>query len=307
MEAAPMTQDDHIQTLRALGLTLLQAKTYLALAKLENAEVKTIAKTSNMARQDTYRVMPTLEKLGLAEKIIATPTMYKATPLSVGLSTLLQRKTEDAVELQKKTNELINDFKKKNTEITHQKDEPQFIITSEKALFKKRIAEAIDAAQKSNDVIFAQEGFQGMLFYHLQHVKRAMKRGVKIRVITEKPENQQLTQRSAQRLLKNPLFKLKYVSDQAPVYMVTFDNREVNLCIADGAVPSFWSNHPNIVKLAANYFDDLWSKADDEINADQKLKRGARAKPKQPQTANSQPATNLITSSSCIGAIAKST
>jgi DNA polymerase III alpha subunit len=54
-----------------LGLTLLQAKIYLALSKTGKATIKTISKASNSARQDIYRIMPTLQKLGLAEKIIA--------------------------------------------------------------------------------------------------------------------------------------------------------------------------------------------------------------------------------------------
>jgi sugar-specific transcriptional regulator TrmB len=65
-----MIQDD-IQTLTDLGLSLLQAKTYLNLAKLGKANVQTIAKASNVARQDIYRVMPKLQKLGLAEKFIS--------------------------------------------------------------------------------------------------------------------------------------------------------------------------------------------------------------------------------------------
>ncbi|MEX2723761.1 MAG: helix-turn-helix domain-containing protein [Candidatus Freyarchaeota archaeon] len=59
---------EYIQTLTDLGLTFLQAKTYLNLAKLGKANVQTIAKASNVARQDIYRIMPSLQKLGLAEK-----------------------------------------------------------------------------------------------------------------------------------------------------------------------------------------------------------------------------------------------
>jgi len=87
-----MIQDEHIQALMGFGLTLLQAKIYLNLVKLEKADVKTLSKASNVARQDIYRIMLTLQKLGLTEKIIAKPTMYKATPIKEGLSILLQNK-----------------------------------------------------------------------------------------------------------------------------------------------------------------------------------------------------------------------
>jgi DNA-binding IclR family transcriptional regulator len=54
----------------------LKSKVYLTLATLGKADVKTIAKASNIARQEIYRIMPTLQKLGLTEKIITNPTMY---------------------------------------------------------------------------------------------------------------------------------------------------------------------------------------------------------------------------------------
>lgn len=306
-----MIQDDeYIQTLIDLGLTLLQAKTYLALAKLEKAEVKTISKSSNVARQDIYRIMPTLEKLGLAEKIIVTPIMYKAIPLRKGLSILLQCRTEENSELQKKTRALINNFRKDNFRTALQKEDSQFIITSEKTLFNKKIAKATDAAQTSKDAIYSLEGFDAMLFHHLQHIKKAIRRGVRIRVIIEKPESEEISPRIAQNLKKNPLFKLKYISDDFPVCMVLFDNKEANIRISDGTVPSFWSNNPSVVKLATSYFEAVWKEAHENFNPDQKQKKRLTrksAKPKQPQTANSQHATKLTKSSRRIGSVSKST
>lgn len=120
MEKASIVQDEHVQTLMGLGLKFLQAKTYLALAKLGKADVKTISKASNVARQDIYRIIPTLEKLGLAEKIIANPTMYKATPIKEGLSILLQNRKEEIADLQKKTTSLINNFHANNIKINLQ-------------------------------------------------------------------------------------------------------------------------------------------------------------------------------------------
>lgn len=97
-----MVEDERVQTLMNLGLTLLQAKIYLALAQAGKTKIETISKASNIARQDIYRIMPTLQKLGLAEKIVTTPTMYKATPIKEGYYLLLQNKTQEYTELRKK-------------------------------------------------------------------------------------------------------------------------------------------------------------------------------------------------------------
>jgi sugar-specific transcriptional regulator TrmB len=85
------TEED-IQILTNLGLTIVQARTYLALAKLGTATIKTISKSANIARQNMYNVMPALQQKGLIEKVITTPTMYKATPMQEGLEILLREK-----------------------------------------------------------------------------------------------------------------------------------------------------------------------------------------------------------------------
>jgi sugar-specific transcriptional regulator TrmB len=142
-----MIQEKDIQTLMGLGLSFLHAKTYINLAKLGKADVKTISKTSNVARTDTYRIMLTLEKQGLAEKIIAETTIYKATPMNEGLSILLQKRKEETVELEKSVKLLMRNFK--STDLRDSLEEnPQFKITSEMRLLLKMHENLIRSAQK---------------------------------------------------------------------------------------------------------------------------------------------------------------
>jgi sugar-specific transcriptional regulator TrmB len=252
--------EECVETLMGLGLTLLQAKTYLGLAKLGVANVKTISKVSNVARQDVYRITPKLQKWGLAEKIIANPTMYKAIPLKNGLLTLLQQKVEENADLQEKTHRLIEDFEENfNTEITIKENPAEFIITSEKSLFVKRVIESMNSAQKSKDAILTVKGFNAMLFNDKEHIKSALKRGVKFRIISEEPENPKATQ-DLLRDLKNPFFMVKYIPPPTPICMMIFDDEEVNLRMAEGPVPSFWSNNKSIVNLSTRYFNGLWHK-----------------------------------------------
>ena len=89
-----MVEKDYIQILNEFGLTALQAKIYLILLQIERGDVKSVAKSANVARQEIYRVMPTLLKLGLARKIVRIPLQYEATPLDNGLLILLQRQKE---------------------------------------------------------------------------------------------------------------------------------------------------------------------------------------------------------------------
>jgi sugar-specific transcriptional regulator TrmB len=75
--------------LLGLGLTLNQAKIYLAILKPEKTMVGQLAKFSKVRREDVYRVLPSLEKLGLIEKLMGKPTLTMATPISDALSFLV--------------------------------------------------------------------------------------------------------------------------------------------------------------------------------------------------------------------------
>jgi sugar-specific transcriptional regulator TrmB len=256
---ADMSNEEHVQTLMGFGLTFLQAKTYLALAKLGKADVKTTAKVSNIARQDIYRIMPTLQKIGLAEKIIAKPTIYRATPIKDGLSVLLQNRQKETSDLKKKTASLMKTFHAQNVKTAHQTEEPQFILTSELTRFIRMHEKLYLKTQKSTDAIFPFfPTITTKNFDVIPQFKKMTTRGVKIRLITQMEKE---ASKKLQGLEKNPLFEIKYLKAPPHFGMHIFDKKEVTLEVSmQDFLPSLWSNNPTVVELAVNYFNELWSK-----------------------------------------------
>jgi len=261
-----MVENEHVQILMDLGLTFLQAKVYLALSKTEQARIKVISKTASIARQDAYRVMPTLEKLGLAEKLLTTPATYKGSSLKEGYYLLLQNKAREHLELQKKTTALIKNLREEKDNTTPQEEEPQFVITSSKELLFRRFAEREKIVQTSIDIIGVWKDLRRTLFNRFHDFKDALERGVRIRMITEKCENDKSLQRIMRTLMEMHLFSIRYVSAPIPVKTVIHDGTEVNMCIAtspDSDVPSLWSNNPQFVKVMKTHFEALWDSAID--------------------------------------------
>ena len=255
-----MTQDENIQTLMRLGLTLLQAKTYLNLAKLRKADVKTIAKFSNIARQDIYRIMPSLQKLGLAEKIITKPTMYEATPIKEGLSILLQNRKKESAELQKKTTSLINNFQAKNAKVALKEEDQEFIIISEITRFLKIHKSQGQKAQKSLDIMVPLVNIPSKVKKELPKLNRPLKRGVKIRLITQEPKDEAIPT-LWQVLARHPFFEFKYLAAPLIFGMHIADSKEVTLQVSTkNILPSLWTKNPIVVELAVNYFNEMWSK-----------------------------------------------
>jgi sugar-specific transcriptional regulator TrmB len=256
-----MIPEKYIETLTELELSPLQAKTYLNLARLGKADVNTISKASNLARTDAYRVMIVLEKLGLAEKIIAKKTEYQATPIKEGISILLQNKRRKYAKVKRKTASLLRsihdndlqDFKEENQ---------QFIITSEPRLFQKRFGKSLSEA-KTCDMMIPAAGLKYTLFYFRQFMKTALKKGAEIRIITEKPEDA-ATYKKMRHFEKNSFFEIRFAAVSHMNFAVTiFNGKEMNLCISrNSEVPSLYSNNAQAVEEAKMLFEATWNNSE---------------------------------------------
>jgi sugar-specific transcriptional regulator TrmB len=259
-----MNQDDdrYIQALTKLGLTLLQTTIYITLIHTGKAGIMKISKISKIARPEVYRVLPSLEKKGLVEKIIGNPTMYTPVPLKHGFSMLLQQKTKESTELQEETKALLGGIHENSVNEFKEKESLQFVITNEMKLFIKRFDKAVVESQRSVDLICTCRDLPKLLFNHQQSFKTAIDKGIKICVITEKVENQRSIE-IIESLKKNSLFTLKYTFEDTPVCMLMCDDKKVNMQLSDGVVPSLFSNNPNMVKIATAYFKRLWSRAEE--------------------------------------------
>ena len=84
-----MSNDENTDLLLGLGLSLNQAKVYLAILKLEKTTVGQVAKFSKVRREDVYRILPALEKMGLIERLLGKPTEIRATLISDALTFLV--------------------------------------------------------------------------------------------------------------------------------------------------------------------------------------------------------------------------
>ena len=260
MENNSKTKDDEpIQTFMSVGLTLLQAKLYLALAKLGSSGggVRKISHESNIARQDVYRILPELEKLGLAVKIISSPATYRATPLENGFSALLNRKSEEYIQLQKRAKLLFDNFTV-HSAVEPQEKTSQFEITSEKNLFFSRVEKELKRTEKSLDIICSNEGIRIIASQAVEEFERAMEKGIRIRVLTDECETVAAS-KSILLLKSDPNFELRLLPGPSSVGFAIFDCKEVNIGISAMIVPSLWTNNDNVVKLAEIYFESMWN------------------------------------------------
>ncbi|UCD27147.1 MAG: TrmB family transcriptional regulator, partial [Candidatus Bathyarchaeota archaeon] len=90
--------EENAEILSDFGLTGNQAKVYLATARLGLASASQISKVAKVRREDVYRTMPKLEKMGLVERILGKPTKMRALPVEEAFHVLIEREQEIANE-----------------------------------------------------------------------------------------------------------------------------------------------------------------------------------------------------------------
>ncbi|MCW4046987.1 MAG: hypothetical protein NWE99_05420 [Candidatus Bathyarchaeota archaeon] len=255
------SEAEAILTLTQLGLTLNQSRIYWNLIKLGTANAKEISKAANITRQDVYRVMPTLQKAGLVEKIIAVPTEFKAVPIKLGISLLLKRKTLEYAQLRKSAKKLST-FSDKHQEKTIPK-ESEFILIPEREAILNRIKIANQKARKSLDIITSKERFSRAALEFFDLRMKALKRGVKIRLITEKPTNMHASIEKVLDVEKRVGVEIKYLSMPPPAVVQIIDGEEVLIMTSAKSdmaeSPALWSNNPCLLALAQSYFLTMWN------------------------------------------------
>jgi len=255
---------ERIETLMELGLTLNQARAYLALVLAGAVGAKEIAEASNITRQDVYRVMKTLEERGIAEKLLSTPTVYKALPIEEVMKNLMDRKIGEDRELQKRSQRLIVDVQSSHSEKAVQ-DESQFIIIPSREAVIQHLSDALTKTNKSIEVVTSSERFSSAIMAFSKLYENALDRGVMIRIAAEKHVAQNGALDAAKNLSKSQGFEVRFFPYTPEALISIFDSKEASVTISSTAnsaeARALWSNDSGFVTLARHYFEEMWSNA----------------------------------------------
>ncbi len=119
---------DKSDLLMGLGLTPNQAKVYHTILKIGSATVIQIAKSSSVRREDVYKVLPALEKMGLAEKLLGKPALIRATPVAGALASLI-------IDEKVKSDERIATMKEKFQLLSKAKWAEPLVVGGEESLY----------------------------------------------------------------------------------------------------------------------------------------------------------------------------
>ncbi len=262
-----MIEKKDITTLVKLGLTVNQAKTYLANLKTGPTTAKELAQTAGIAIQDIYRVIPHLQELGLEQRILTKPTTFKANSLKKTIPRLLQQKTLEHNNLHKASFELKN--KQVNNRITpKEKSESKFLIISGKQSIFEKSNQVLKNANKSICVSTLWESSKMGSFRFNKIIKKELKKKVKIRFIVDIPLHQKDNYLDLMKeFSENPFYEIRLMErkiTQKHLIFSIFDQNDVLFSLKEaplGESPLLWSNNKQFIRLIQNAFEFMWINA----------------------------------------------
>ena len=248
-------------TLTRLGLTSNQAKVYLALFRSGLSTAKTISNKSGVARSDVYRVMASLEKLGLIEEMVSTPCKFRAISMQDAFAILIERRMKETSELQAKAREILEKLKEYNANMALEEDEPRFSLVPEHvAVWRKE--KTLENVQRSFDVVTSWRNPHSIIFVDVEEIAEALGRGVEIRVIIDKPETEKSVSDIIKHLEKYSAFKIRHLLDAPNALMSIYDKGEAWVCTCTHPAleecPTLRTNNPCLLSIFQDYFEILW-------------------------------------------------
>lgn len=262
-----ITWQEDAKTLSGFGLTSNQAKVYISAVQLGLASASGISRASKVRREQVYRILPTLEKAGLVERVLGRPTRFRATPLEETLSLLVKREEERAYSrissLKDKKEEFLKRFRETSRRIRFdEEEENQFVLTSEKDVTISRLDSMIRKAKSNIDIVESRQKLSQLTFFCAKSFGKADNEGIRIRIITELPDEEDTIPVDIENHIPRNCFELRYV-DSLPSHFIVVDNNEAIVTTSTtepnlGESPYLWTDNSSLVSLIQRDFEDLF-------------------------------------------------
>ena len=259
---------DKTDLLMGLGLTPNQAKVYQTILKLGSATVIEIAKSSLVRREDVYKVLPALERMGLAEKLLGKPAMIRATPVAGALASLI-------LDEKVKSDERIASMKTKFHLLSKAIWAQPLSVSEEESLYALIPEGKSVVAKLSSLIVSSKNGvFWIDTLKEISHVtsllgteiKKAIHNKVEVNMIIEDFKPDEIQTKQVQHTINNESINIRFHHQPLNRFAV-FDGREAmistNRKITSEDTSALWTTDTNLIGVLKGYFETAWSESED--------------------------------------------
>jgi sugar-specific transcriptional regulator TrmB len=260
-----MSNGENMDLLLGLGLTVNQARVYLAILRLEKTPIIQIAKFSKVRREDVYRILPTLEKMGLIERLLGKPTLVQATPISDALSFLVAEEKSKSDERLNGMRRIVERLSLKDWTPVSAGEESIYILIGEKKAILAKTSKLIKNSRKEISVIANKARIMPTISQFSDEFKLAIKKGAVIRILFEGEPPDGLLKEKVQKLIDGTAVHAKFNREVLNHFIMSDDSEALITTDKEsglGESPSLWTNNSNLIGVLRNSFESDWEKAE---------------------------------------------
>ena len=262
-----LPSEKNVEMLLDFGLTRNQAKVYIAIARLRLATVGQISRVSKVRREDVYRILPKLQKMGLVEKLLGTPAKIRATPVEEALSILIKHEEETARKrvsaLKVQTETFLKHFARAPRLEVEAK--ANFVLLSKRESIIGRGLSMLKNAEREVDIVGSRNKLMQFMHAFAEELKRIVKKGGRIRMISELPEYEDSLPRVIEELISpGNSVDLRYADVPSSHYMIVDFIETLIATTTRGNMaenPCLWTNSDSLVGVFQGDFENLWHNA----------------------------------------------
>jgi sugar-specific transcriptional regulator TrmB len=248
-----------------IGFTKTQAKIYLTLLKMEEADGRTLTKNTHTPRTEVYRILDELQRKGLVEKeIAATPYKFKAVPLKLGLQILMAHKGRQYREMERKTKDFLRKNQTRPINVSHEREYKIRVIEGKDRILQI-MAHEHEKVQQRAYILSTQERWLQIMDACYEHYKQSLERGVKYQVVLEESESIFNFPQNLLELMTIPNLKLRITRKPLKTNACIFDGKEATFNFYPSKSlkesPIIWTNHPSFLDMYERLFNSTWRSA----------------------------------------------
>jgi sugar-specific transcriptional regulator TrmB len=204
--------------------------------------------------------LKSLKEKGFVQQQLVS-NLYVATPFEEASKLLVGEKHQEIIQLESQLSEIAKSLPRENDDLLLGKKE--LLLSNSKSFTFSKGQKYIDAATTQVDHMHTWRRFTQLWQAVEGHMAATMKRGIKVRQITEIPHDMPQALRFLGRpVFCNPNFEIRFVGktggnmtvvDNQRIFMSTSQDKE-NI----GETPLLFSNYEGVVGLMRNYYEYCW-------------------------------------------------
>lgn len=264
-----MVQESIKTALKNFGLTEKEIEVYLLLARRGVQKTGQIAKQLKTNKGLTYRLLKNLQKKGVVEATLESPTRYTAISFEKVIDAYVKSTREEAERTEEAKNSLLSDWNRISQEELDSSLEKFGVIEGKKKIFKK-ISKLLKETEEQISIgLLISDFLDAERFDVFDTLDDMITSGKSYRILTQFSKQDLQTLKVLKRRINsalnfrgiNPSLELSTFSR-----IVIRDNEEIVLFISDNQHGSseyqkdvcLFTNCKSIIQAFSVFFEDLW-------------------------------------------------